>query len=88
MIAPINPKSAPKCQDAREHTHLLWPHTTTRSRNEPHCDTLVEPPFRPRHGGPDSDLCVVCLAISAWSRDASDNDYEEWLQSRRSDTAY
>ena len=33
-------------------------------------------------------MCVVCLAISASMCDASDNDYEEWLQSRRSDTAY
>jgi hypothetical protein len=33
-------------------------------------------------------MCVVCLAISAWARDASDNDYEEWLQGRRSDMAY
>ena len=88
MIAPINPKSAPKCQDAREHTHLFMAGYDDTVPQRAHCDALVEPPFRPRHGGPDSDLCVVCLAISAWSRDASDNDYEEWLQSRRSDTAY
>ena len=69
-------------------THLLMAGYDDTVPQRAHCGALVEPPFRPRHGTPGEDMCVVCLAISAWSRDASDNDYEEWLQSRRSDTAY
>lgn len=69
-------------------THLLMAGYDDTVPQRAHCGTLVKPPFRPRHGGRDSDMCVVCLAISAWARDASDNDYEEWLQGRRSDTAF
>lgn len=69
-------------------THLFMAGYDDTVTQRAHCGTLVKPPFRPRHGGRDSDMCVVCLAISAWMCDASDNDYEEWLQSRRSDTAY
>jgi hypothetical protein len=50
---------------------------------------LVTPPFRPRHGTPGEDMCVVCLAISAWWREeASDREYEEWLQSRTEKTIF
>ena len=69
-------------------THLLMAGYDDTVPQRAHCGTLVKPPFRPRHGTRGEDMCVVCLAISAWARDANDNDYEEWLQSRRSDTAY
>ena len=69
-------------------THLLMAGYDDTVPQRAHCGALVEPPFRPRHGTPGEDMCVVCLAISAWARDASDNDYEQWLQSRQSDTAY
>ena len=63
MIAPINPKSAPKCQDAREHTHLLWPHTTTRSRNEP----TATPSSSRRSGRATVDRTRICVSSASQS---------------------
>ena len=44
------------------------------------CGTLVQPPFRPRHGTPGEEMCVVCLAISDWLHGANDRDREEWFE--------
>jgi hypothetical protein len=68
-------------------THLFMAGYDDTVPQRAHCDTLVKPPFRPRDGTRGEDMCLVCLAISAWMCDASDNDYEEWVQSRRADTA-
>jgi hypothetical protein len=60
-------------------THLLPAGYDDTVPHQARCGTLVQPPFRPRHGTPGENMCVVCLAISAWLRVASDHDYEEWL---------
>ena len=69
-------------------THLFMAGYDDTVPQRAHCGTLVKPPFRPRHGTRGENICVVCLAISAWMCDASDDDYEQWLQSRQSDTTY
>ena len=68
-------------------THLFQAGYDDSVGQRARCGTLVQPPFRPRYGTPDSDMCVVCLAISAWLKGASGRDREEWFERHDSESA-
>ncbi len=61
-------------------THLFPAGYDASVAQRARCGTLVRPPFRPRYGTPEEEMCVVCLAVSAWLHDADERDIEEWLE--------
>ena len=54
----------------------------TSSVRHPRAATI---PAALRHS--DEEMCVVCLAISAWLHDASDRDREEWFEGHHHESA-